>query len=124
MGKVITITWNSEEYTLNENEAFLAADAVEDVITVGELVEMLQSMRNVRFAKLAMAFGALLREAGASVSDKEIHDEFKAALSNAPQAEKMALARKAMLNLVGVIMDGAPSEGGDSETKNVTTPAL
>ena len=122
-GRIITISWKGEDYTLNEDEAFLAASEVEEVITVGELVTMLQSLASIKFARLARAYGALLREAGANVTDREIHDEFKKALSGGKAAEKLALARTALLTLTGILMDGAPAAGEDKEPKNESSPS-
>jgi len=124
MGQVITLKWRGEEYTLNENEAFLACDAVEDIMTLGDTVEMLQGMGKMKFVKIARAYGALLREAGASVSDKEIHDEFKSALQTADKNEKLVLAKTALLTLIQIIMGDAPaSSAEDKQPKNAKTSA-
>ena len=107
---------DEEEYTINENEVFSVCDAIEDVITLGALVEMLQSPAKIRFAKLAAAYAVLLREAGASVDARSLHSKFRSALGN---KDGVANAQIVITSLINVLMDGAePGESGDKEPGN------
>lgn len=115
--KVITLEYAGKEYTINEDEVFLACDAVEDVLTLGEMAEMMQDARRIKFSKLADAYAALLQEAGASVNRKQIHKQFRAALSKGADGGLMA-AREALAQLINVLMDGAETGEGDKEPGN------
>jgi len=125
MGKIITLKWDGEEYTLNETEAFLAADAVEEFLTLGELVEMRSDGNRIRFAKIAQAYAAMLSEAGCRVSAQQVHRAFTDALKSDKPQDRLTMAVQAIDWLIMVVMDGSPSddepEGGD--TKNEDAPA-
>lgn len=123
MAKVISLKWNGEEYTLNEKEAFLAADAVEDVLTLGELVAMRADGSKIKFAKLSSAYAAMLMEAGCKVDPVDIHKAFTDRLKGKDEGFKLEMAVEAIDWLILVLMDGAPeSDEGDKEGKNAGTP--
>lgn len=117
MGKVITIKWQGETFTLNEEEAFLAADGIEDILTIGQLSAMMSDPRNIKFVKIARCYALMLNEAGASVKPKQVHNEFMKAKANSGGTELRLVALKACSTLLEILMDGAPTneEGGDSQ---------
>lgn len=121
---VIALEWKGETYTLNESEAFEAADAVEDIATYGELVMMLGDLRTIRYARLAKCYGILLREAGANVSDLEIHNEFKAAIRESKGVDIFKVSIEAINMLTKILVGDMPqSMKGDGDTKNEEAPA-
>jgi uncharacterized protein YerC len=117
MAKVVTIKWRGETYTLNEEEVFLAADAIEDVLTIGELSRMLSSPRDIRFVKVAKCYAAMLKEAGASVTAREVHSEFMKAKNGSNGTELRLVAMQSCTMLLEILMDGAPmsKEGGEQQ---------
>lgn len=125
MAKIVTLTWKGEDYTLNENEAFLAADAVEEFITLGELFKMRTDGNRIRFAKVAQAYSAMLGEAGCRVTPQEVHKAFTDAMKSEDAAGKLQMAIQAIDWLIMVLTDGANAGDAqeDKEQKNEGTSA-
>jgi len=122
--KSIKIKWKDQEVTIKEDRVFEVADAVEDVITFGELVQMRTGGGNIRFTKIAKAYAAMLTEAGLPVTGAQVHKEIMAAVRNAEKAEKLSMAMEAIDWLLVILMDGAPEAEGEGDTSgNVTAPA-
>ncbi len=117
MPKVIGVEYGGKEYTINENEVFTVCDAIEDVITLGELAVMMQDSRKIRFAKLAEAYAALLREVGAPVDARKVHKDFRNALTGDTKSG-VTMAQEAMAGLINILMDGAEPSEGDKEPGN------
>ena len=115
MVKVIGVEYGGKEYTINENEVFSVCDAIEDVITLGDLVEMMKDPKKIRFAKLAAAYAALLREVGAPADARAIHNDFRAALNGKGGVGK---AQEAIASIIDILMDGAEPSEGDKEPGN------
>jgi hypothetical protein len=68
----INLTWGGVDYTIRPSRVMQAIAAVETVVTFGELVAFFQ--RGVAPpATLALAYGKLLRAAGAKVTDEEVY---------------------------------------------------
>jgi len=122
--KQIKLTWNGETATLKEDQVFYAADAVEQVITFGELVQMRTTGSNIRFTQISKAYAAMLSEAGLSVTPREVHAEIMKAVRTSDKAEKLKLALEAIDWLLIILMDGAPEESDEGDTSgNVEPPA-
>ena len=122
MSKVITIKWQGETYTLNEEESFLAADGIEDILTIGQLSAMLSDPRNIKFVKIARCYAVMLNEAGASVKAKQVHNEFMKVKSESDGAKLRLVAMQACATLLEILMDGAPTnkEGGDQQNPPIS----
>jgi hypothetical protein len=69
--QAVTLNWEGRDYVVPADRVFGAIGVVEDVVTFPELVQGLQLGRP-NMSKLARAYGALLRYAGANVTDEEI----------------------------------------------------
>lgn len=66
----ISLSWGGEQFEIYPNLEMIAK--IENIITMPELVSCMHK-GNPPFAKLAMAFGIILRTAGSRVSDNEIY---------------------------------------------------
>lgn len=120
----IRLTWKGEAATLKEDGVFLAADAVEQEVTFGELVQMRITGKNIRFTQIAKAYAAMLREAGLNVTAREVHSEIMKVVRTADKAEKLSMALEAIDWLLVVLMDGAPEQDDEGDTSgNVEAPA-
>lgn len=114
----ITLSFKGETWIIPEARAFEAGAAVEEVVT---LAEMAQWGSAPKFFKLARAFGALLRFAGARVSDTEVKAEIDASIMRAvetgvnPGDANEMFAVSAMAQLQAVLFGDAPAaSGGDT----------
>lgn len=68
----LNLTWKGMEYAVPADNILRLIARVEDVITLSELYSYSQKGA-APLAKLATAFGTILRYAGAKVSDDEIY---------------------------------------------------
>ena len=64
----VVLSYDGSEYRVKSNDVMRLIAKIEDVITIGELTN-----GNVKFAKLAMAYGEALRFAGANVDDDAVY---------------------------------------------------
>ena len=68
----ITLGWNAQEFIVPSDKVLGAIGVVEDVVTFPELIAMMSGKPNM--SRLARAYGAVLRYAGARITDEEIYD--------------------------------------------------
>ena len=117
----ILIEWDGRTYTIPEDEAFAAAEAVEEVVTLGEL-----SDGKMRLTKVAKGYSALLRHCGAVVPPEAVHRKLVQAMADYIQggkADKAAAEKLVILtatqSLLAVIMSGAGAlDLGGGASKN------
>lgn len=124
----IELKWRDRNYVIPASRVLRAVARVEDVVTVQQLLVPDQ----VPMAKVAMAYGSLLRYAGARVEDEEVYQTlFGGAQSNALVAVTTLLqlmlppqVRKALEERAEAEEKPAPQEGAQAEGKDaVTSPA-
>jgi hypothetical protein len=68
----VTLAWKGQEFKIESTKVMGAIAKIEEVITLKELGEY-ANKGDAPMAKLAMAFGSVLRYAGARVSDDEVY---------------------------------------------------
>lgn len=68
----VTLTWKNVEYVIPPNRVLRAIAIIEDVIPMQELIANGEK-GTAPIAKIACAFGAVLRYAGAKVTDDEVY---------------------------------------------------
>ena len=105
----IKLMFRGDTYTIPEDRAFEAGEAVEEIVTLAELAGW---GRKPKFHKLSRCFGELLRFAGCKVSDREVHAEMMAQMKRDPTSQD-SVALSAINALVAILMDGAPEADGD-----------
>lgn len=69
----VSFEWNGRKYSIPPDRILQCIAKVEDVITLVELHRFTEKT-TVPYAKLAMAYGMILRHAGAQVEDAEVHE--------------------------------------------------
>lgn len=111
----IVMTFRGREYRIPEERAFEVGEAIEDIVTLSELMSW---GRDPKFHKIARCYGLMLRQAGAKVSDREVHtdimDQIKAfGGEGGADGAGSIVAAQAVAALIAVLMDGAPA-GGDA----------
>ena len=68
----VRLTWGGKDYVVPPDRVLRAIAAVEDQLTLGELGRCMVS-GTLPLARISMAYGALLRCAGAKVTDDEVY---------------------------------------------------
>lgn len=123
--RILTVEWQGKSGTINANEAFAAADAIEDSVTIYELAEMASDPRKLKVGKLAAAYASLCKHAGVPVNAQEVRRELAHAMAGALQGREDTFA-----SVVGVIeplyqilTDGAPKATGEEAPGNGEAPA-
>ena len=109
---MITLKFKGEVYTIPDDRAFEAGEAVEEIVTLPELAAWGE---RPRFFKLARCFGALLRFAGCKVSDRDVHDEMMGEVKSGDDGVDELLAAQAVGSLVAVLMNGAPEDEEEAD---------
>lgn len=70
----IPIGWHDEEFIIPANRVLKAIAAIEENITLHEIFTYSERGAMPPLSKMAMAYGAVLRMAGARVSDEEAYE--------------------------------------------------
>lgn len=115
--KQISIEWEGEEFTIDESEAFLLGERLEDIVTLPELALMAQ---RPKFRKLARCYAEMLNFAGARVSAEKVHSVMMKEIKSAGKADQQIMVSTAIATLIEILMDGAP-EDGQSDSKKKTS---
>lgn len=128
---VITIEWNGKTGTINENEAFAAAEAVERHVGVFELSRMMVDPQAIRITAVAKAYADLCKVAGVPADAVDVRKAITDTLHSAGDARTrgknmLGEVQKVIMPLYNILTDGAPSTGdaGEGDTEgNAETPA-
>jgi hypothetical protein len=121
--KDITLSYKGDTFRIPASQAFALGAAVEEVVTLAEIASW---GNNPRYFKIAMAMGAMLRFAGAKVSDGEVKAEMDRSLMAAqgqvdnPEAMAELFYMRAIEGIMAVLFDGAP-EAGEGSPPGKTT---
>lgn len=70
----VRLSWGGKDYVIPPNDILRAIAKVEEVMTLGDLGNA-QGQGRIPYAKLASAFGVLLRHAGATVTDEDVYND-------------------------------------------------
>jgi hypothetical protein len=105
--------WRDETFVIPARRMMGAIAAIEDVITLHEL-QLFAARKTAPMAKLAMAYGAVLRYAGASIADDDV---YAGMLEGGQSATGVAIAISGLLEmmvppgLADAAAAGAPPKG-------------
>lgn len=69
----ITLGWDGKQYKIPANRVMAAIGVVEKHVTLGELAKWQADPEKLRLTQLTAAYGAIIRFAGATVSDEQIY---------------------------------------------------
>ncbi len=111
--KPIKIEWKGKTLTINEEEAFLVGERIEEIVTLTELAEM---GNKPKFHKLARCYAEMINFAGGNTTPREIHSEMMAQMKGDHDGGELMIA-EAIASLIAILMDGAPEGDGDEGKK-------
>lgn len=104
--------WRGKEYSVPANRILPMLARVDEFITLAELSDHL-ARKSVPFAKVALAWGAVLRYAGAHVTDEDVY-------CGMLEGDGGASATLALHGLMGLMMP--KSQAKDTHQGNEWTP--
>lgn len=116
--KSVTLHWDGETYTIPANQVFPVVQQVEDaLIGAGstQALYILLQPEGPPNGRLAKAFGAALRYAGATVGDDEIYLKIVGGIAEKDMSVQ-TLLRTAVLNLLQIV---APPVAAQMALENV-----
>jgi len=102
-----TLEWEEKQYTIPANRILGAIGTAEEFITLPELAAAAETGK-IKFSKVACAYGAVLRYAGARVTDEDVYGGMFRVGDNKKQSVIVALQ-----GLLGLMMpkDFHPGNG-------------
>lgn len=113
----IKLEWNGKQHTVPANRVLMAIAEVEEVFTLDEL-QRFSKRGTAPVAKLAMAYGKLLRFAGAAVEDDEVYAGIFVSDQGAMAASATSALLALMLPPAGMLnADTGKSAAGKSRAK-------
>ena len=99
----VTLAWRDEVYTIPAKRQMMLIAELEDILQKRDGTPADAGLlSNPGWAKLAMAFGAALRYAGAKVSDDEIYLSITQNIADGDFSEMMRM-REATLGLLSIM---------------------
>ena len=101
----VVLGWKGEEYTVPANKMLMLVCKLEDALsgdTGEQALTVLMRRQGPPHARLAMAYGAALRFAGADVSDEDIYLSLQSDLSKG-DAEAVSSMQAAVINLIAIV---------------------
>ena len=123
----VTLGWKGEEYTVPANQMLMLVCKIEDALagdTGEQALTVLMRRQGPPHARLAQAYGAALRFAGAKVSDDDVYLSMQSELSQGG-AEAVASIQSAVVNLIAIIsppMGSVLLNVGEKKSDPVTKP--
>ena len=101
----VTLGWKGDEFIVPANKMLMLVCKIEDALAgdSGEqALTVLMRRQGPPQARLAQAYGAALRYAGASVTDDEVYLSLQSELSTG-SAEGIAAIQGAVINLIAIV---------------------
>ena len=115
MAESIKLTWSGRAHFIPRAKIMRARQTIESVYSLKELATDMQG-GDPHLVRLSMAYGNLLRFAGASVEDEEIYDDMFGESSSLG-----ATAAECLLNIL--IPESARAGGEEPQEPNPTSPS-
>lgn len=110
----IRLHFRGQDYTIPDNRAFAAGEAVEEIATLSEIHSW---STQPKFHKIARCFSELLNFAGAKTTPQEVLTDMMDQIKSGGSEGKELIAASAIFALVAVLMDGAPEGDGEEGKK-------
>jgi hypothetical protein len=95
----VSLEWQGTRYTIPHNRVLRTIASIEDVITLGGLA---RNSRELQPGKISLAFGIMLRAAGADVTDEDVYDGMF--VSDGGEFELLQRASEAVILLLAMML--------------------
>lgn len=123
----VTLAWQGVEYTVPANAQMMLIAKIEDALsgdTGQQALSVLFRREGPPYSRLAAAFGAALRHAGARVTDAEIYLSIQSDLVNKTNSQKTEAIQSCIMALLSIIsppaieaMNSTPDAAPDTSEK-------
>lgn len=98
----VTLGWKGEEFTVPADDVMMLICKIEDVLGEGGKQPIAVLMQNPPYGRLARAYAAALRHAGAKVTDAEVYLSIHTDLAEG-KADAAAKIQAAQIGLLHII---------------------
>lgn len=116
----IEFQWKGAKYTLRADKVLRAIASVEEIITLHEL-STYQHRGTIPAGKVSMAYGTMLRMAGARVKDEEVYSSLIQDASSEQMLETTLVLMRMMLPPES-LTQGAEGEGKATTDSSTSEP--
>lgn len=121
----VTLSWKGQEYTVAAEAQMMLIAEIEEALSGNsgvQAISVLMRREGPPYSRLAAAFGAALRYAGAPVSDQEIYLSIMDGLGQADGDIAIAI-QNAILSLLSIIAPPIASQITDTKKPGKPKPA-
>jgi len=122
----VTISWRGQDYIVPANRQLMLIALIEDALSGDsgkQALSVLFRREGPPYSRLAAAFGAALRHAGARVSDEEVYLSIMEDMAQRSKAEVTAMVQQSIIALLSIMappaaraITGANSPASDGES--------
>lgn len=123
----VTLSWQGQSYTVPANQQMRLIAKIEDALSADsgrQALSILFQREGPPYSRLAAAYGAALRHAGAKVTDDEVYLSIQSDLASKTRAEKTVMIQGAIVGLLSIISPpAAASLGGKSQAEDTEKKA-
>lgn len=102
----VTLGWQGQTYVVPANNQMMLISKIEDALSGDsgqQAISILFRREGPPYSRLAAAFGAALRHAGAKVTDAEIYLSIQTDLVSKPKSEQTAAIQNCIIALLSII---------------------
>ena len=102
----VTLTWQGKDYVVPANRQMMLIAKIEDALggeAGDQAIAVLFRRNGVPHSRMAAAYGAALRYAGASVTDEEVYISIHADIATQSRDAVAALVHRMLMGLVAII---------------------
>ena len=119
----VTLTWKGQDYVVPANRQLMLIAKIEDALSGDsgqQAVSILFRKEGPPHSRMAAAFGAALRYAGANVADEEVYLSIHQDIASGSIDQVAAKVNMMVLSLLSIISPPSARvlKGEDSEPKN------
>ena len=121
----VTLSWRGASFVVPANRQMMLIAKIEDALSGDsgqQALSVLFRREGPPYSRLAAAFGAALRHAGASVTDEEVYLSIQTDLIAKSKAEQTAAIQSCIISLLSIISPPAvaSANGKTADTEKKT----
>jgi predicted ATP-dependent serine protease len=122
----VTLTWKGEKHTVPAEAQMMLIAEIEDALSGNsgiQAISVLMRAEGPPYSRLAAAFAAALRYAGAKVSDQDVYLSIMAGLGKSDGAIAVTI-QNAILALLSIVAPPIAAQISESDNPGKPSPAV